>query len=250
MSVSFNSLCDDFYVNMTLNTELELPSERDTILHFFERIQRQYPAMNTFYQRESGDFCLDEDRESGSYCWIAVEKDRICSGFVNPESFETADELNKLILELAPFTLGVNHLDINSLDVMFGMDFDYQGNHDEILADALFQNSPFVSLLDLPQAKPLGFDPAILVSLSDDCRLQGRISLESRTGAYQVRTGKFKDEEQLSLYLSIRQYPDPASRFNSLASYDDQRQMCVEIMTDRVIPSFVNPIVNAIAQRR
>ncbi len=250
MSISFNSLCDDFYVNMTLNTELELPSDRDTILHFFERIQRQYPTMNTFYQRESGDFCLDEDRESGSYRWICIEKDRICSGIVNPESFEQVDQLNKLILEQIPFALGVNHLDINSLDVMFGMDFDYEGNHDEILAEALFQSTPFVSLLDLPNSKPLGFDPAILVSLSEDCRLQARISVESRTGAYQVRTGKYKEEDQISLYLSVRQYPDPAKQFNCMESYENQRHVSIELMTDRLVPSFIQPIVGAIAQRR
>jgi len=250
MSISFSSLCDDFYANMNLNTELELPTERDTILHFFERIQRQFPTMNTFYQRETGDFCLDEDRESGSYRWITIERDRICSGFVNPPSLEAADEQHRLILDLVPFTLGISNLDIDSLDVLFGMDFDYQGNHDEILAEALYRNTPFASLLDLPHASPLGFDPAILIGLSDDCRLQARISFESRTGAYQVRTGKFKEEDQLSLYLSIRQYPTPVQSFSSLESYQYQRQLCTDIMIDKIIPNFVNPIVGAIAQRR
>lgn len=250
MAASYNALCDDFYVNMTLNTELELPSERDTILHFCERIQRQFPTMNSFYQRETGDFCLDEDRESGSYRWVTVEKDRICCGHINPGSLEEADELHKLVLELIPFALGVNHLDVNALDVLYGMDFDYQGNHDEILAEALFRDTAFNTLLDMPGAKPLGFDPAIIVSLSDDCRMQARISVESRTGAYQIRTGKFKEEDQLSLYLSIRQYPDPANRFDSLAAYDQQRNLCNELMSDRVVPNFVQPIVDAIAQRR
>ena len=102
MATSFGSLCDDFYVNMNLNTELELPTERDTILHFFERIQRQFPAMNTFYQRESGEFCLDEDREAGSYRWVSVERDRVCSGHVNPDSLDQADQQHRLILELVP----------------------------------------------------------------------------------------------------------------------------------------------------
>jgi len=250
MSSSFGPLCDDFYVNMNLNTQLELPTERETILHFFERIQRQFPTMNTFYQRDSGEFCLDEDRESGSYRWVSVESDRVCSGYVNPDDTEQADEQNQLILELVPFTLGISNLDVDSLDVMFGMDFDYQGNHDEILAEALFRDSPFAGFMDLPNAKPLGFDPAILLSLSEDCRLQARISFESRTGAYQLRTGKFKEDDQLSLYLSIRQYPDPTVRFSSVESYKHQRDLCIQLMSERVIPSFVNPIVGAIRQRR
>ena len=250
MATSFGSFCDDFYVNMNLNTELELPVGRDTILHFFERIQRQFPTMNTFYQRDTGEFCLDEDREQGSYRWVTVERDRVCSGYVNPPSLAAADEQHQLLLELAPYTLGVSNLDIDSLDVLLGMDFDYRGNHDEILAEALFANSPFAAFLDLPNARPLGFDPAILIGLSDDCRLQARISLESRTNAYQIRTGKFKEEDQLSLYLSIRQYPDPATKFSSKQSYVNQRELCEELMVDRVIPGFVQPIVGAISQRQ
>lgn len=250
MATPFSSFCDDFYINMNLNTELELPTERDTILHFFERIQRQFPTMSNFYQRETGEFCLDEDRELGSYRWVSIEADRICSGHVNPESIEQADEQHRLILELAPFALGVSHLDVDSLDVLFGMDFDYQGNHDEILAEALFRESPFANFMDIPGAKPLSFDPAIMVSLSEDCRRQARISFESRTGAYQLRSGKFKEEDQLSLYLCIRQYPEPLSRFAALDSYNEQRDLCIDLMSDRVIPGFVNPILGAIRQRQ
>ena len=250
MATSYASLCDDFYVNMNLNTELELPTERDTILHFFDCIRRKFPKMNSFYQRDSGEFCLDEDRETGNYRWVTVERDRICSGSVNPDTVEEADEQHRFILELLPYTLSVNNLDIASQDVLFGMDFDYQGNHDEILAEALFRDSAFGSLLELTGAKALGFDPSIMISLNDDCRLQARISLESRTGAYQIRTGKYKEEDQLSLYLAIRQYPDPSSGFASLDSYDHQRKICEEIMDDRVIPYFVNPILGAIGQRR
>lgn len=250
MPTSYGSLCDDFYVNMSLNTELELPAERDTILHFFERIQRQFPTMNTFYQRDTGEFCLDEDREQGSYRWVTVERDRVCSGFVNPSSFESVDELNQLILEIAPYALGVSNLDIDSLDVLFGMDFDYRGNHDEILAAALYRDTPFASLLDLPNASPLGFDPAILIGLSEDCRLQARISFESRTNAYQLRTGKFKDDDQLSMYLSVRQYPDPANLFKVHDAYDQQRQICEDMMNQKIIPNFVQPILEAIGQRQ
>ena len=249
MPTSYGSLCDDFYVNMNLNTELELPTERDTILHFFDCIRRKFPKMNTFYQRDTGEFCLDEDRELGSYRWVTVEADRICSGCVNPESLEDVDEQHRFILDILPYTLSVNNLDTSSLDVMFGMDFDYQGNHDEILAEALFRDTPFTTLLDMPQSKALGFDPSISVSLSDDCRLQARISFESRTGAYHIRTGKFKEEEQLSLYLAVRQYPNPDTGFDCIASYNQQRALCEEIMNDRVIPNFVNPIIGAIGHR-
>ncbi len=59
MANSFSSLCDGFCFDMTVNTELDLPGERDTILTFFERIQRQFPAMGNFYRKDAGDFCLE-----------------------------------------------------------------------------------------------------------------------------------------------------------------------------------------------
>ncbi|MBI9018731.1 MAG: hypothetical protein JEZ07_15865 [Phycisphaerae bacterium] len=250
MPTSYGSLCDDFFVNMTLNTELELPTERETILNFFELVQKKFPTMNTFYQQATGEFCLDEDREAGSYRWISVEVDRICVGYVNPPELEMADQLHRYVLEIATYALGVSSLDIDALDVMMGMDFDYQGNHDEIFAQALFADSPFGTLLDWDGTKPLGYDPSILVSLGDDCRSQAKLSLESRTGAYQLRTRKYKEEEQLGIYLSIRQYPDPLVKFLSIDSYNRQRQVCEELMNDKIIPNFVTPISETIAQHR
>ena len=81
----FSALCDEFYVNMSLNTEMELPTGRDTLLHFFEQLQKQYPTMRNFYSRQRGEYILEEDKDSGSYRWATVEAKRVSSGFVNPE---------------------------------------------------------------------------------------------------------------------------------------------------------------------
>ena len=176
---SYSSLCDDFYVDMHINTELDLPSERDTVLTFFERIRKQFPTMGNFYRRDSGDFCLEEDRHGEKYRWVTLEVDRICSGCANPVDLEDAYSLHKLVLELAPYMLGVSRLDIDSLDVGFTMDFDFGGNHDEVIAEALFGSSAFGSLLDLPSARPIGFSPTVMIALGDDCRTQARIGVES-----------------------------------------------------------------------
>ena len=39
----YSSLSDDFYINLNLSTEMELTCTRETVLHYFERIQKQYP---------------------------------------------------------------------------------------------------------------------------------------------------------------------------------------------------------------
>ena len=103
----YGSLCDDFYVNMNLSTEMELPSTRETILHYFERIQKEYPSMRNFYCRDKGDFVLEEDKDGGSYRWTTIENRRLCSGHVNPNTIEESLRQHQLVLELAPYMLSV-----------------------------------------------------------------------------------------------------------------------------------------------
>ena len=75
----YNSLCDDHYVNLNLTTEMELPSNRDTVLHYFEQLKKKYPGMENFYSRDKTDYVLEEDKTSGSYRWATVEQHRVGS---------------------------------------------------------------------------------------------------------------------------------------------------------------------------
>ena len=255
MSNSYSSLCDDFYLDMYVNTELDLPTQRDTILAFFERIQKRFPSMGCFYRRESNEYCLEEDRSAGQYRWITLEIDRIGSGVANPSSFEEAYDQHRLILELIPYMLSVNHLDIDSLDVTFAMDFDYIGSHDEVIAEALFGSTAFNCLLDMPSARAIGFSPAVVVALSDDCRTQGRISVESKTTPDLIagcESGKQKAncDEAISLSFTVRQYPATTGKFDSLKSFENQCRLAEELMAEKIVPNFVQPLTNVIAQKR
>ena len=40
MSNPYSSFCEDFYINMRLGSQLQLPHSRETVLHFFERVQK------------------------------------------------------------------------------------------------------------------------------------------------------------------------------------------------------------------
>ncbi len=108
---SYSSLCDDFYIDTYVNTELDLPTSRDTLLTFFERIQKQYPTMGKFSRRDNGEYCLEDDPVSGQSRWVTLETDRIGSGLVNPSSVEEAYQQDKLVLELMPYMLGVTALE-------------------------------------------------------------------------------------------------------------------------------------------
>lgn len=250
MSISYSSLCDEFFVDMHINTELDLPTERDTILTFFERIQKRFPSMANFFRREKNEYCLEQDHSTGQYRWVTLEKDRLGSGVANPSTFEDAYAQHKLVLELAPYMLGVNHLDIDSLDVTHAMDFDFFGSHDEVIAEALFNSTAFNCLLDLPQAKPLSLSPSVIIALSDDCRTQARISVESKTNISEPGEKLQTSDEAISLSLTIRQYPATDKKFDPLSSFKHQCQLAEELMAEKIVPNFVQPITNVIAQKR
>ena len=73
----YSSLCDDFGVYVYLNTKMELPTARETVLHFFDSLQKSYPKMTDFERRDSGEFVLEEDREQGNYRWVTLDGRRV-----------------------------------------------------------------------------------------------------------------------------------------------------------------------------
>ncbi len=242
----YSSMCDDFYVNMNLSTEMELPNGRETVLHFFERIQKTYPTMRNFYCREKGDFVLEEDKDKGHYRWSTIENRRVCSGYVNPPSIDKALDQHKLVLQLAPYHLSVSPLDCEALDLLFGFDFTYRGNHNQLVAEALGLNPALERMADLPGASVISYEPSITMALDEECRTQCRMSIETRTSAYHVRTGEYP-EEQLSVYVTARQY----GSLQADASYEDTMQrlseLCQELVEEYVLEGVLNPLRQAIA---
>jgi len=240
--------CDDFYVNVNLNTEMELPNSRDTVLHFFEQMKKRFPDLRNFYTREGGDLVLEGNKEEESYRCLAIEPRRLCSGHVNPETLEQAYALHELVLELAPHLLTISMLDCEALDVMFGFDFDYVGPHDEIVAEALGVGPAFDGIGDLARGRVLNFEPSITISLDDSCRLQARLWVETRTNAFQVRTGEYGDD-QISVYFTIRQYWGNGPDRSFLDSFRAQSLIGEEIVRNHVVPRVVRPLARAISSR-
>jgi hypothetical protein len=249
-SESYCSLCDEFYVDMYINTKLDLTVQRDTVLAFFERVQKSFPTMANFYRRGSNEYYLEENRDIGRYRWLCLETDRIGSGMVNPPRFEDVCCMDRLILDIVPFMLGISHLDVYSLDVTFAMDFDFIGNQDEIIAEALFNTSAFSYLLDLPNARPISFSPSIVVALSEDERTQARVSIESRTDVFNPNDKQSNQDNAISLYLTIRQYPYPSASFDTQKSFEIQFQLAEELMADKIVPYIVQPLSEKISQKR
>jgi hypothetical protein len=244
----YASLSDDFYINMNLSTEMELPTNRETVLHFFERVQKKYPTMRNFYCREKRDFVLEEDKDRGHYRWCTVEQRRLCSGQVNPESVEGVLEQHALVLELAPFLLSLSPMDCEALDLLFGFDFTYRGNHNQLVAEALGMSPAMEKMAELPGATVINFEPSMTLALDEDCRVQCRLSIESRTNAYQIRTGEFP-EEQLSVYVTARQYGSLGPDMTFVKALENLTKLCQQMVDTYVIDSVLQPLARTIAMK-
>ena len=242
----YRSFSDDYYVNMNLNTEMDLPQNRETLLHFFEQVQKQYPSMRNFYNRDKGEFVLEEDKDKGNYRWTSVEGRRVCSGYVNPESLDDAIEQHLLVLDLIPYALSVSPLDCESLNVMFGFDYTYRGNHNQLLVEALGVIPAFERIAELSNSTVICNEPSIQLALDDDCRLQCRLSVETRTSAYHVRTGEYP-EEQLSVYLTARRYGSLDAGESYTSAMRRLTQVCRELVDNYVIEHILQPLQQAIA---
>ena len=242
----FNSYSDDYYINMNLNTEMDLPQSRETVLHFFEQIQKKYPTMRNFYNRERGEFVLEEDKDRGNYRWATVENRRVCSGYVNPGSAEEALQQHEMVLELAPFALTVSPIDCESLNVMYGFDFTYRGNHNELLVEALGISPAFERMSEMPGATVICNEPSIQLALDSECRTQCRISFETRTTAYHVRTGEYP-EEQLSVYVTARRYGslDPDETY--VSAMKRLADVCNDLVENYMIENVLQPLQQTIA---
>ncbi len=244
----YGAFSDDFYLNMNLSTEMDLPQGRESVLHFFEQVRRRYPKMQNFYSREKGEFVLEEEKDAGAYRWVSCEPKRVNSGVVNPDTYESGVDQHRAILEMIPFELSISPLDCESLSVMLGFDFAYRGNHNEILAEAIGVPPGLERFLQVPYGKLLSYEPAIQFALDEECRTQCRISFESRTNAYQVRSGDF-GEEQISVYLTVRRYDSLGSDEKYATEFERLAGLCRDLVDEYLVESVLRPLQQAISLR-
>lgn len=245
---AYGSLADDYYINMNLNTEMLLPQGRETVLGFFERVQKSFPSMRNFYTRDNGDFVLEEDKDQGQQRWLTLEPRCVCSGFFNPADPDEASEQHLLILQLVPYMLSVSPLDCEALDYMMGFDFAYRGNHDELIADVLGPGPAMENLMEIPGMQVLHCRPSMTIALDESCRTQARLMIETRTNPYQVRRGDYP-EDQISVYFTVRQYGSLEPNVTYEQKFQQLRGKCEELLDAHVVEQVLRPLAQAIETR-
>ncbi len=253
MKTSLGAQCDDFYTSSRLFLKLDLPLERETVLHFFDRIRREHPSMRRFRRREDGALLLEEGetdaREGEPRRWIRLEPGSLRFGYFSPPSRQACQTFARLLLEQAPYHLTLSDLDIDHFEIVYGFDMEYSGNHDQLVAETLFADHPLASFLMGDEcAHIVDCQPYFGIALSRKCDLQACLEIKSRTSSFEVRTGEY-EAQVLSVYLTVRRYwgfqesPDLVGVHEELAdTADDLAVQCA-------VPLVVNPLALAIASR-
>ncbi len=246
MSVDYSSIADDVFVNLNLQTALPLPDNRETVLNFYEAVQKQFRSMTMLYQRESGEYVLEGDRESGRYQWMEIQSNRLAAGAFNPDDLESAFRFHRWLLQRSVYYLGVGGLDVECIDLMFGFNLDYVGNRDAIVSQALLEGSPLAAMSGEIGADCVEFEPNIVFALEQDCYRQVRLSIETRGSSFQIRTGQY-EPEPISVYLTVREHPRPGEVLDFNAAFAQHCQVLEELTSSVVIPNVLQPIASAIS---
>ncbi|MEE9404901.1 MAG: hypothetical protein V3V20_08405 [Algisphaera sp.] len=244
MATSYGALCNDFYVNQKITLKMDLPTGRDTLLDFFERMRKSMPTMNRF-KRYNGELALESARRDARYNWLALRRHSIRTGHVNPESLEQAMDYHKLVLELAPNYLSLSPLDIDFVELMYGFDLECDQNHDAVIFDALFGDSPLQNIMPANGSRILDVQPVFGHALNESGSLQAYYEVKSRPKSRRGSSKKYAGEP-LSLFLTLRQY-GPMGELDTLGTVMDGLHERLETLAaEKLVPSLLRPIAERI----
>jgi hypothetical protein len=241
MATSFGALCTDFYVNQKLALKMDLPGDRETVLHMYDQVRKAVPSMDRFKRYES-ELALESSRRDAEYRWLAIRRTSIRTGHVNPQSMAEAYQLHRLILDVAPYHLTISPLDVDFVELLFGFDLECKANHDAIVFEALYGQSPISDLLRAPDAHILDVQPLFGLSLSDKGDTQAYFEVKTRTKSRRGGSGGRFRNEPISLFLTVRKYgpihlvEDMQDVFEQLAHHAES------LATDRLVPNLLTPI--------
>ncbi|MBL8759676.1 MAG: hypothetical protein JNL50_00075 [Phycisphaerae bacterium] len=246
MSESLRALCSDFYVNLKLGVKMELPRGRETVLEFFERVRRQFPAMNHF-RRYRDELALESPQTDSPHRWVAARSTSVRSGTVNPPDLSEAYLLHRLVLEVAPYYMSISPLDVDFIELLFGFDLMASGNHDAIVHEALLAGSPLGKLAE----SPLGVkdcQPSLGFTVGRRGDIEAQFEVKTRT-VTAAREGE-GNPEPISVYLTLRKLGSVTDLKELGSNFDRLASVGEELAESRVVPTFLVPLRDAIASGR
>src|SRR6202011_815588 len=116
----------------------------------------------------------------------------------------------------------------------------------QLVAEALGISPGLERVIDVPGGTVINYEPSITLALDEECRTQVRVSMETRTNAFQVRTGEYT-EDQLSVYVTARQYGSLEPDTTFVQSLENLAQTCQQVVDNYVIDQILKPLARTIA---
>lgn len=243
MATGYGAICSDFYINQTLALKMDLPGDRETLLGMLDRVRRQCPAM-AHLRRFDDELVLESDDRDVQYAWLALRRNAVRSGWVNPDSFTDAYRLHRLILETSPFFLSISALDVEYLELRFGFDLEARCNRNDLVFDALLESSPLARLIDRDTERLLDTQPVIGFMLDPSGDIEAFIEVKARTRPLEVTSGEF-DDEPVSVLLSVR-HMNPVRSIDQFDEvFADLSNRIERLAEERVVPHLVLPLREA-----
>jgi hypothetical protein len=170
-------------------------------------------------------------------------------GHYSPQDTDEVRRFGDLICTQAPYHLSFSDIDFDHLELIYGFDLEYRGNHDQLVAETFWGGQAGASFLFSPEAAHIiDAQPYFGIALSPDCDLQAYVEVKSRTTTYEVRSDSY-ETQPISVLFTLRKYwgvGDPPSLVEALRTLFDKAD---ELVTETIVPTFVNPLAAAIASR-
>lgn len=247
---SFGAFCDEYSVASRLSLKLDLAPSRESLLHFFEQLRRIFPALSRMRTREDGGLLLDEDEDrQADRRFLRLDSSAIKFGVHNPSGGAAVMQFADAVLAHAPAHLTLSDLDLDFIETVFSFDFEYRGNHDELIAEALLAGHPLLAAVADDESRIIECQPMVGVSLGPDCERQLYVELKGRTSTFEVRTGEY-DASPLSVFLTVRQYITARSGAGLEPIHRELIRQAQAVAAQRVVPHILQPLAAAIASRR
>ena len=244
MGTSFGALCDDFYINQKLALRMDLPSERETLLHLFDAVRRVYPSMDKF-RRYDDEYALESSRKDSEYRWLALRRNSVRTGHVNPQSMEDGLDFHQMVLDFCPHHLTISPLDVDYLELLFGFDLECKADHDEVVYEALMGDSPLGDLLRIDDAKVLDVQPIFGMQLSRSGDCQAYFEVKTRTKSRRGSAKQYRNEP-ISVFLTLRKY-GPVGDINELQTIGRELMQRTEALaSERLVPTLLTPIARQV----
>lgn len=249
LASSLAALCTDFYVNSRLAVKMDLPADRQAVLELFSRLRKDFPKLGRF-KRFQDELALESDsRDERFQQWVSLRRTSVRAGVVGPEEFEQAYTLHRLLLDVAPFYLSINPLDLQHIEVTFGFDLESGGNHHAIIHEALLAGSPLAVLMETADAAPIEVQPLVGVSLTESGDLRAYLDIKARTNPRDARRRSDR-ETPISVFLTVRSLAMPSDIHDLPKIFDAVAKLAERIAERQVVPGIIRPLREAIASQR